>query len=202
MLNDAINTPSVNKEGKSKYPEWIPMVEGEHFGHIVKADTRKVTWEKEGIDYEATVYNFFVEISPENAQNKFTYQKDGVDQHVDGSSYAGKKIKAKGIFRITKPTNDANAQYIRFCDDLGLSLTDKKAIVDGKEVMIKELPELTTDFMEGKPVIAVIKEGKPWTNKDGDQKKGWEVKFIKAWTNGKQKQVVAEKPVSDDDLPF
>ena len=46
MLNDAINTPSVNKEGKSKYPEWIPMVEGEHFGHIVKADTRKVTWEE------------------------------------------------------------------------------------------------------------------------------------------------------------
>ena len=202
MINDAINTPSTVTAGKSKYPEWVPMSEGEHFGHIVKADTRKVTWEKEGVDYEATVYNFFVEIAPENAQNQFVVKMNGADVTKDGSHYAGKKIKAKGVFRITKPSNDANTQYTRFCEDLNLPLVDKQAVVDGKEVTIKELPELTTDFMEGKPVTAVVKEGKPWTNKDGEQKKGWEVKFIKAWADGKQKEAVAEKPVSDDDLPF
>ena len=49
MIDNAINTPSSTTESKSKYPEWVPMAEGEHFGHIVKADTRKVPWEKKAL---------------------------------------------------------------------------------------------------------------------------------------------------------
>ena len=74
--------------------------------------------------------------------------------------------------------------------------------LDGKEVTLKHLPNLTEDDLLGKPVIAVqaLSNCKPWTDKRGNtHTKGWRVKFVKIWEDGGVKDMSFD-PASD--LPF
>ena len=60
-------------------------------------------------------------------------------------------------------------------------------------VTFKELPNLTTEAMEGQPVIGVSGFGKPYTNKDGNEAIPFNVKFVKKWEKGR---------ALDESIPF
>ena len=60
-----------------------------------------------------------------------------------------------------------------------------------------ELLGLSTKDIEGKPVVAVIDRGRPFTAKDGREVKPWEVKYVMQWAEGK-----AKEPTDLGDIPF
>ena len=43
------------------------------------------------------------------------------------------------------------------------------------------LPKLTDETLIGKPLKVFVKQGKPWTGKDGKQRKSWKVVNFEAW---------------------
>ena len=182
------------------------MVEGEYYGHIIDCQF------KEGIDvkggkYRANVYNFFVELSEANKDNTYTYTSNGEEKTTDGSVYAGKRIKAYGVWRFLEPGDgdtfesnaDSNKYYAMFCESIGITLSTEKVKFGDKEVEVKVLPKLDTKDINGKPVVAVIGKGKPWTNKEGKEVKSNIVRFVKKWEGG---EAVEGKEADLNDIPF
>ena len=72
--------------------------------------------------------------------------------------------------------------------------------VDGEKVTMKELPDLSEDDILGKPVLAVVGKGKPWTSdRDGKTRTSLEVKWFRTWAEGDD---IDPESLVDDDLPF
>ena len=200
LFDKAVNEVSFYKpstDGPKK--TFRPFIEGEYYGHIVNVQTRIVDVQGK---YRARVYNYAIKVASKNSDMK--YVKNGIDnkpEEVSGKEYVGRLIYAKGVFRFLEPGNgdafeanpEGNKSYYYFCQAIGLDCKDVTKEIDGEMVTFKELPNLTTDAMEGQPVIGVSGFGKPYTNKDGNEVVPFNVKFVKKWEKGR---------VLDEDIPF
>ena len=204
MSNESFFVPS--DDTKPKSDEWIPLVPGEYYGHIIDC-ILKESIDVKGGKYRANVYNFFVKLAPENKNNTYKYTSNGEEKTTDGSVYEGKRIKAFGVWRFLEPTDsdtfesnaEANKYYMMFCESIGIKLDTKKANVGGKDIEVKVLPKLEPKDINGKAVVAVIGKGKPWTNKEGKEVKSNVVRFVKTWEDG---QSIEIEEVDMDDIPF
>jgi len=201
--DDIIFTPSEEK----KEEKYVPLNAGKYYGHIENVTTRDVQFkDKSGRNLKATVYNYKVCLDEENKNVVITYRdKEGRAVETDGSCYAGRSYKAKGIFKFHTPKEGDdfeanpgdNKKYFLFCQSLGVDIQKKKAEIDGKVVEVDVMPSLSTKDIEGKPVVAVIDRGRPFTARDGREVKPWEVKYVMQWVEGKTKE-----PTDLGDIPF
>jgi hypothetical protein len=184
-------------------PQWIPLSDGEYFGHIVEVDTREVNTHKN--THRAKVYNCIFQVADENSTNNYEYPWGNTRYTTTGAEYVGKKIRARGVFRYLEPKDgdtfeafqEGNATYKYFCDALSIPMINIEKKVGGEDVVVKALPTITNDDIIGKPVIAVVGDGKPYTNKNGKEVTPKEVKFVKYWKDGVQKEGGL-----DEDIPF
>ena len=178
-----------------------PNVRGEFYGHLKNATQKEVSFTKQGEKYKAIVYNYDFEISKENSSQVYDYTsyKDGSPQKAQGKDYIGRIYKGSGIFRFLEPEEGddfvsnatGNQSYLRFCQTLGVEIPVKTVEMNGESVEVQALPSLDTGEVNGKPAIAVVDKGKPYTWK-GKERTPYVVKFIKEWKDGE---------VSDD-IPF
>ena len=123
-----------------------------------------------------------------------------------GHVYIGKKFKGK-LWRFLEPSKDdtfesnptGNAGYLRFCETIGVECPTETKTIDGEDVEVQLLPELSADMMLGQPVCAFVDKGRPFKNKEGETKVYWDVKFCKKWVGGTKKEISAK---SGSELPF
>ena len=52
--------------------------------------------------------------------------------------------------------------------------------------------------MLGKPGIAFVDLGRPWTNNKGEKKQYWDAKWINKWAEGKERTISG----ASDEIPF
>ena len=71
--------------------------------------------------------------------------------------------------------------------------------INGEDVEVQLLPELSSSDMLGKACKATVDLGRPWTNKDGERKQYWDSKYVMKWDEGKDK-VISE--ADSDEIPF
>ena len=187
-----------NPKKKSKF---TPVAKGEYFGHIIDVDTKIL--DVKGGKYKARLYSFTVEASEENKDKTFEFENiKGELEETKGDSYVGMKFRGR-LWRFLEPqkgdtfesNSEGNKSYFYFCQAIGLDCKDVTKKIDGEEVTFKELPNLTTQHMEGQPVIAVCDYGKPYTNKDGKEVTPFQVKWVKEWPKGR----ILE---NDESIPF
>ena len=188
---------------KTPKPKWIPFADGEYFAHISKVTTREV--ETHSRTHKALVYNFEVIVADENSANTYTYPWGNTTYDTSGDEYAGKTLRARGVFRYLVPKEgdtftafpEGNKSFTYLCDALSVELPKATKTIDGKEVVVKSLPMLKDADFIGKPIIAVVGAGNKYINKNGKEVTPKEVKFVKAWKDGKLKEIA-----SDAEIPF
>ena len=169
-------------------PKFKGLTEGNYLGHITDVSTRVVEWQ----NYKARVYNFKVKVSPEN---DLKYE----------NGFAGREIKSIGVFRYLEPGKDdtfvahpsGNRNYLNFCEALSVNCPSEKKKINGKEVEVKVLPSLNLSDVSGKPVDAVVKKGKAYTDKKGVQRCYMDVKWVEKWEDGEQ-----IKTEGSNEIPF
>ena len=191
--DDILFIPDDNK--KKTNPEWKrPLTSGEYLGHIKDVETRDVSFQ----GYKATVYNFWIQVSDEYESQ--TYSFDG--EEYNGKEYAGRNIKGLGVFKFLTPKEgddfesnpSGNDKYLMFCKSIGAEVKREEREIDGKKVNVEIMPNLSESDVEGKPVIAVVGRGKPYTNKQGKEVKPWQAKFVKPWDEGEIRDFSEEIP--------
>ena len=207
-VNDVFD--SVTKEqsffvpGKKEKKEFKPYAKGEYFGHIVECDS-KVVDVKKG-EHKARLYTFVFQAAQENENKTFEFKNiEGKMEETKGDCYVGAKFRGK-LWRFLEPGKDdtftsnseGNTGYMRFCQTIGVKCPVEKREINGEEIEVQLLPNLSASDMLGKPAIAVVDLGRPFVNKDGETKQYWDAKFLKKWEEGKQKTVSG----ADDAIPF
>ena len=187
------------KTGGNKHP----LVSGDYVGHITQVNSKVV--DVKGGEFKARVYDYFVEVAPENKDNNYTYTdfttKDPVT--CNGESYVGYKFKGSS-FKYLEPGKDDkfksrtefNKYYLWFCEACGIECKTITTEIDGQDVEVKELPVIDMEELVGTPVTAVVGQGKTWIDSEGKERTPWVVKFVRPWKDGKKKEV------SDADIPF
>jgi|TARA_R110002012_G_scaffold94751_1_gene229443 hypothetical protein len=208
LFNKAVNETSfaIPDTGAKKAPrtgDKAPLVSGDYLGHIVQVNSKVVDVLKG--KYKARVYDYFVEVAPENKINKYTYTRYDDDKVVDtdGSAYVGYKFKGS-IFKYLEPgegdtfesRSEFNKYYMWFCEACGIECPTITTKIDGEEMEVKSLPEINMESLVGTPVQGVIGKGKTWTDSDGKERTPWVVKFVRNWKDGQKKEM------TDEDIPF
>lgn len=183
-----------------------PNVRGDFLGHLIGATQKEVSFTNKGEKYKAIVYNYSFEVAKENKTQKYQYKsyKDGSDQTSEGKDYVGRVYKGSGVFRFLEPEEGddfvsnatGNQNYLRFCQTLGVEIPTKTVEMNGESVEVQALPSLDTNEINGKPAIAVVDKGKPYTWQ-GKERTPYVVKFIKKWEDGK-----AKTGEDGNDIPF
>ena len=181
----------------------VPNVRGEFYGYLQDAQMKEVSWTRDGDTFKAIVYNYSFVVDTANKSQSYTYSsyKDSSEQTASGEDYVGRSYRASGVFRFLEPAkgdsfksnSEGNKSYFRFCETLGVDIEKKVVKIKGQDVEVKVLPSLDTSQINGRPAIAVIDKGKPYTGKDGKERTPFMVKFIKIWEDGK---------VKDAQIPF
>jgi len=207
LFDKAINEtsfaiPDSPKETKSYGEKKNPLVKGSYLGHIVQVNSKVV--DVKGGEYKARVYDYFVEIAPENKGNSYVYTKYDSDEQVtcDGSSYVGYKFKGS-IFKYLepgkddtfKPRTENNKYFLWFCEACGIECPTITTKIDGKEMEVKSLPSINMEELVGTPVSASVDKGKPWTDSEGKERTPWVVRWLNSWKDGKKREI-------GDDIPF
>jgi len=193
--------------GSSKGKKVIPNVRGEFYGHLQNATMKEVSWKRDGKKYKAVVYNYEFLIDGANESQSYTYTSytDDKEMTASGKDYIGRSYRSNGIFRFLEPeegddfvsNSEGNKSYFRFCETLNVDIEKKVVQMDGQDVEVKVLPSLSTSEINGKPAIAIIDKGKPYTTQDGKERTPYLVKFIKTWEGGEAKSMEA-----GDAIPF
>ena len=209
LFNKAVNETSfaIPTEGsprRSGGGKKHPLVSGEYLGHIVQVNSKVV--DVKGGEFKARVYDYFVEVAPENVNNKYTYTDFETKEatECDGSSYIGYKFKGS-TFKYLEPgkddkfksRTDFNKYYLWFCEACDIECKTITTEIDGKDVEVKELPVINMEALVGTPVSAVVGKGKTWTDSEGKERTPWVSKFVRPWKDGKKKQIEEE-----DGIPF
>ena len=191
--DDILFIPDNDK--KKTNSEWKrPLTTGEYLCHIKDVETRDVSFS----GYKATVYNYFVQVSDEN--EKLSYTFDG--EEYSGKEYARRNIKGLGVFKFLTPKEgddfeanpSGNDKYLMFCKSIGAEVKREEREIDGKKVNVEIMPNLSEDDIVGRPVIAVVGRGKPYTNKQGKEIRPWQAKFVKHWDEGEIRDFSEEIP--------
>ena len=181
---------------------FTPLVEGDYLGHIVKIDSKIMDIKKTG-NFRARLYKYEVEVADENVSNTYTYSDiNGKEQEVKGDEYKGRKFRGS-LWRFLDPQKgdtfdsnpDGNKKYLYFCEAVGLKCPKEKRTINGEEVEVLSLPSINEAELIGKPVVAVVKKGRPFKNKEGKTRTFYDCKWIKQWKEGKVKKV-------EDEIPF
>ena len=191
--DDILFIPDNDK--KKSNSDWKrPLTQGEYLGHIKDVETRDVSFK----GYKATVYNYFVEVSDENEKLKYTFNSE----EYSGKEYVGRSIKGLGVFKFLTPKEgddfeanpSGNDKYLMFCKSVGAEVKKEEREIDGKKVTVEIMPNLSEDDINGRPIIAVVGRGKPYTNKQGKEVTPWIVKFVKYWDEGEIRDFSEEIP--------
>tara|TARA_Y100000356_G_scaffold135117_1_gene146671 strand:+ start:1510 stop:2142 length:633 start_codon:yes stop_codon:yes gene_type:complete len=183
----------------------VPMPEGTYPAHIVEVQSAKRTVK---VKHQAVIYNLKVKIAGKcDAHAEFdALSYDGDKVTVNGADFEGRLIRSNGVFKFLHPSEDdefeanpgGNKGYANMCTVLGKEPIVKTIELNGDEVEVKELPELTEDDFLGKPVLAVVGRGKPWKGTDGKMRTPYEVKWFRTWADGD----IIDVDAAEDDLPF
>ena len=190
--------------GKKAKKSFTPFAKGEYFGHIVECESKTV--DVNGGKHRARLYTFTFEASEENKDVTFQFVNiAGKLEDTKGDCYVGKKFKGK-VWRFLEPTanddfesySEGNANYVKFCEVIGLECPVEKRVIDGNEIEVQLLPNLSTEDMLGKPGKAFVDKGRPWTDKEGNQRRFFDVKWVNKWEDGKEKTISG----ASDEIPF
>ena len=192
------NNKSSSSTEKTPKPKWTPFADGEYLVHITEVTQREV--DTHGGKHKALVFNFMVRVADENSTKEYVYPWGNTTYTASGSEYVGKSIKAYGIFKYLVPKEgdsfesnpDGNKSYAIFCETIGIELPTSIKEVNGEKLTVKSLPTLKPEDMEGVPVIAVVGEGRKYTNRNGKEVTPKIVKFVKEWKGGKKLEIVDE----------
>ena len=193
---------SIKAEGSTyKTKKFVPIVEGDYFCKIIDVKTNIRDVKKDG-NYKARVYNYTVEVMPENKSNSYDYEVDGNPLVADGAHFVGYKFRGS-VWRFLEPqdgetfdTNNAgNKGYVYFCEALNVSCPKEVKQINGKDVEIQSLPNLTTEDMIGKPVISVVKKGRTWKDNNGYLKQFYDSKYVRRWERTTNSEI-------DNDIPL
>ncbi len=198
MLNDTESFFVPGADNEKPQNKSAPNIRGEFYGHMQEASTREVSWTKDGNKFKALVYNYDFIVDAKNAEQSY---KSSNGDELKGSEYVGRTYKSNGIFRFLEPkkgddfvsNSSGNKRYFQFCETIGVEIPRKVVKIKGQDVEVQVLPPLKADNINGFPVIALIDAGKPYKNKEGQERTPYVVKFIKKWEGGVKK---------DADLPF
>ena len=194
----------IEEEGNTKdkkttnNKQFTPIVEGNYLGHIIEVETRLVDVK----NWKARLYNYTVQVHKDNSFNKYTLY----GEHISGKEYVGLKFRGN-VWRFLEPKEsdsfesnaNGNKGYLMHCETIGIECPTQKKEVNGKEVTVKMLPNLNTNDMLGVPVTAVVKKGKPFTNKNGERKQYFDCKWVERWKDGVKIDVEGDK---DEKIPF
>ena len=189
FIPDEKKNISINKDDWKR-----PLNEGEYLGHLKDITTREVSFK----GYKATVYNYFFEVAKENGIKSYTFK----NEEYSGSEYVGRTIKGSGIFKFLTPKKgddfeanpSGNDKYLLFCKSIGVEVKREEREIDGKKVTVEIMPSLSEDDIQGRPAVAVVGRGKPYTNKNGKEINPWQVKFVKSWDEGETRDFNSEIP--------
>ena len=204
MFNEVTKEQSFYSSKKTK-KEFTPYAKGEYLCHIIDVDSKVL--DVKGGQYKARLYTFTVQVAPENAEKDFIYEGiDGKNGTTKGDVYVNGKFRGK-LWRFLEPSKDdtfesnanGNTGFLKFCETIGVECPTQTKTIDGEDVEVQMLPNLTPDMMLGKPVIAFVDKGRTFKNKKGYDTFFWDCKFCKKWEGGKQKDVSSK---SGTDLPF
>ena len=195
---EALFIPSEDTERE----EYIPKVAGDYHGHITDARTLTREFKKDGRTFKARIFNFKVNVAPENVRQTYTLT-DG--KEVTGEHYVDWTVVADGVFRFLEPTGDdkfesnaeGNKRYLRFCESLGMEIPTEDRTINGKTVKVQVLPNIKEDDLHGTPVVAVVGRGDDWVTDTGETRPSWRAKFTKRWEDGKRLATT-----TTNDLPF
>ena len=190
--------------------EYTPKTAGRYLGHIIDL---KITDEKlfdeidpktrqlTGRKLKARFFNLIVRVAPETAGLTFAHRNsDGTETTHNGEDYVGWEVRG-GIPRYLEPqtgdTFDANPQgnedYLELCRVLGVHPEKREINDNGTAVTAHVLPVLKATDAIGHHVTAIVGRGKDWTNTKGEIVRGFKVRKVEEWTDGKH---------LSDDLPF
>ena len=203
MFNEITKEQSFYTKGRKS--SFVPFAKGDYWGHITEVDSKVL--DVKGGQYKARLYTYTFVASTDNKDLDFQYEDiDGKMLTTKGHVYIGKKFKGK-LWRFLEPSKDdtfesnptGNAGYLRFCETIGVECPTETKTIDGEDVEVQLLPELSADMMLGQPVCAFVDKGRPFKNKEGETKVYWDVKFCKKWVCGTKKEISAK---SGSDLPF
>ena len=192
---------------KKEKRDYKPFAKGEYFGHIVDCDSKIV--DVKGGQHKARLYTYVFEASKENKDVTFKYENiNGEMEDTKGDCYVGSKFRGK-VWRFLEPSEkdtfesnpEGNAGYLRFCESIGIECPVEKRVIDGNDVEVQLLPNLDAGDMLGKPGIAFVDLGRPWTNNKGERKQYWDSKFIKKWEEGKE-IAIKGKNGAGNEIPF
>ena len=203
MFNEITKEQSFYTKGRKS--SFVPFAKGDYWGHITEVDSKVL--DVKGGQYKARLYTYTFVAWTDNKDLDFQYEDiDGKMLTTKGHVYIGKKFKGK-LWRFLEPSKDdtfesnptGNAGYLRFCETIGVECPTETKTIDGEDVEVQLLPELSADMMLGQPVCAFVDKGRPFKNKEGETKVYWDVKFCKKWVGGTKKEISAK---SGSDLPF
>ena len=155
--------PTDGRLGKSGGGKNHPLVSGEYLGHITQVNSKVV--DVKGGEFKARVYDYFVEVAPENKANKYTYTDYETKEatECDGSNYVGFKFKGS-TFKYLEPgkgdkfksRTEFNKYYLWFCEACDIECKTITTEIDGKDVEVKELPVINMEELVGTAVSAVV----------------------------------------------
>ena len=184
-----------NDQKKAANSDWKrPLQQGEYFAHIKDVELRDVSFK----GFKATVYNYWIQVAKETKSVNFTFR----DENYTGEEYVGRNIKGLGVFKFLSPKEgddfeanpSGNDKYLMFCKSIGAEIKKEEREIDGKKVNVEIMPSLSEEDVVGKPVIAIVDKGKPYTNKQGKEISPWQVKFVKQWDEGEVRDFSQEIP--------
>ena len=197
-IDEVINYYDPSDEGKSKR-----MVPGIYPCHIIKCDVKENIAVRN--KYRAKIFNYRVKIHEEAKNHKYEITNiAGAKEQVTGEGYIGYEVRSAGVFNFIapgpedsfEPNPSGNKRYLDFVNGLGIECPEKEIEINGEKKVVKVLPNVEEADCLGSPVMAVINYGKPWKDKDGNQRTSLEVKSITQWKEGSTIDVELE------DLPF
>ena len=193
--------PGKKKEKK----EWTPYAKGVYLGHIVECDS-KIVDVKKG-EHKARLYTYVFQVAEENKELSFMFKNiTGNMEETKGDAYIGGKFRGK-LWRFLEPGekdtfkshSDGNSGYLRFCETIGLECPVGTRNINGEDVEVQLLPDLSSSDMLGKACKAMVDLGRKFTNKDGQEKQYFDAKYVMKWEAGKDK-VISE--ADSDEIPF
>ena len=198
----AIPTAPREKDSSPR-SEKHPIVSGEYLGHIVQTSSKVV--DVKGGEFKARVYDYFVEVAPENKKNEYSYNRYSDDKLIKcgGEEYVGYKFKGS-VFKYLEPGKDDkfksrtefNKYYLWFCEACNIDCPTITTKIDGQEIEVKALPSIDMEALVGTPVKVTVGRGKTWVDSEGKERKPWVAKWLREWKDGKKREI------SDADIPF
>jgi len=204
MFDDITKEQSFFVPSDKKKKEFKPFAKGDYFCHFISCDSKIV--DVAGGKRRARLYTYTVQAAEENKDTTFMYKDiTGNMEETKGDCYVGSKFRGK-LWRFLEPTekdtfeaySEGNETFLKFCDAIGIECKLAKKEINGEQVEVKILPNLEADDILGKPVIAHVDLGRPWTDKEGKKRQYWDAKYVKEWEKGKSIEITGDK----DAIPF